>query len=151
VSHPVAKDLTRETPRSPYDELAGLPWLPRMIDKVRAMLAGTLGEYVPFPCPADQRFLTAIGVGAEDLKERIASGADDGAIAEWVTAHTTPGSDERLAEFRRYLTAPSLPERQAALAEMKAKLAAARPELDLSAVDSFIRLICAEEGHASSR
>ena len=32
-----AKDLTKEFPRSPYDELAGFPWLPRLVDKVRVI------------------------------------------------------------------------------------------------------------------
>jgi hypothetical protein len=142
-----AKDLSREYPRSPFESLAGFPWLPRLIDKVRAMAAGTLGEYVPFPCPADQRFMTAVGVTADDLQGRIDSGLDDAAVGDWIAGSLTPGSEARFAEFRRYLTGPSLPERQPALAEMKAKLAAARPDLDLSAVDSFIKLICVEEGH----
>jgi hypothetical protein len=128
--------------------LAGFPWLPRFIDKVRAEQAGTLGEYLPPPCPGDQRFLHAIGVTADALKAQITGGADDAAIGAWVAAQVTPGVDERLAEFRRYLLAPSLPERQAALAETKDKLAAARPDLDLSRADSFIKLICVEEGHA---
>ena len=38
-----AKDLTKEFPRSPLEELDGLPWLPRMVDKVRALQAGTIG------------------------------------------------------------------------------------------------------------
>ena len=39
-------DLTKTHPRSPNDRLLGLPMLPRTIDKARAALDGTLGEYV---------------------------------------------------------------------------------------------------------
>ena len=39
-------DLTCDVPRSPYDKLGGIVFLPRSIDKGRADLAGTLGEYV---------------------------------------------------------------------------------------------------------
>lgn len=144
---PVAKDLRTQTPRSPFDTLNGFPWLPRLIDKVRADLAGTIGEYVPYPCPADQRFLNAVGVTADALKAQIASGADDPAIGAWVVANLAPGTPERLAEFHRYLMAPSLPERQEALAAYKASVAAAHPDLDLSRGDSFIKVICLEEGH----
>ena len=39
-------DLTRDAPRSPYESLGGIVFVPRAIDKGRADLAGTLGEYV---------------------------------------------------------------------------------------------------------
>ena len=71
----VAKDLTREVPRSPYEELDGIPWLARLIDKLRAMLAGTLGEYIPYPCGGDRGFLATVGIEPDALRETIASGA----------------------------------------------------------------------------
>ena len=39
-------DLTRDVPRSPYDSLGGIVFLPRAIDKARADAAGALGEYM---------------------------------------------------------------------------------------------------------
>lgn len=148
MSPTTAKDLTTDSPRSPFDTLHGYKWLPRLIDKVRAMQAGTLGEYVPFPCPADQRFLSAVGIPSEALADQIATGADDAIIGHWVATQATPGSVERLVPFYHYLVSPSLPERLEALNEAKAKLAAARPDLDLTPVTSFVTLICVEEGHA---
>ena len=38
-------DLTKQPPRSPYDELGGYAFLPRAIDKMRALIAGTHGLY----------------------------------------------------------------------------------------------------------
>ena len=38
-------DLSRDVPRSPYEKLGGIVFVPRGIDKGRADLAGTLGEY----------------------------------------------------------------------------------------------------------
>lgn len=49
-----AKDLTKECPRSPYAEMGGFPWLPRLIDKVRAKHAGTIGAYIPYPCGSER-------------------------------------------------------------------------------------------------
>src|ERR1700722_18429694 len=40
-----AKDLTAEAPRGLDAELEGYAWLPRMLDKARATLAGTAGSY----------------------------------------------------------------------------------------------------------
>src|SRR3712207_2669692 len=38
-------DLTQTVPRSPYEVLGGIVFLPRAIDKMRAHLSGTKGEY----------------------------------------------------------------------------------------------------------
>ena len=49
-------DLTQRPPRSPRTRLGGFAILPRMLDKGRAIIAGTNGEY-KYACPLDQRFL----------------------------------------------------------------------------------------------
>jgi len=41
-SHP---DLTKHPPRSPRVQLGGFAHLPRLLDKARAVAAGTNGEY----------------------------------------------------------------------------------------------------------
>lgn len=142
-----AKDLTRDYPRSPADSLAGFPWLARLIDKVRAKHAGTLGEYVPYPCGGDKRFLSTFGLDADALENLIASGATDEQIGAWCLEHARRSPGEAAAEFETLFQAPSAPERQEALAEAKAKLAKDRPDLDLSAADSFFKLIFLEEGY----
>src|SRR5437879_3806180 len=47
-----AKDLTQEPPRSPRERLGGFVIFARTVDKCRADLAGTIGEY-HFDCPLD--------------------------------------------------------------------------------------------------
>lgn len=144
-----AKDLTREFPRGPLEELGGLPWLARLIDKVRALHAGTLGEYAPFPCGGDRRFLATMGLEPEPLSELIKSGASDDQIRAYVEAHATAGWPERLEAYRAYHRTPITDgEYFDYLNKAKAALAAQRPDLDLSKVDNFTRLICAEEGYA---
>jgi len=142
-----AKDLAKEFPRSPLEELDGLPWLPRMIDKVRALQAGTLGEYTPFPCGGDRSFLETAGVDAAALKDVIDGGAGDAEIARWVRAHAADGLDGRLAAYRERLLTPVTGEMREYLDGGIAELQAARPELDTTKVDNFTRLICLEEGH----
>lgn len=41
----VAPNLTTQAPRSPRGRLGGYAVLPRLLDKARADLAGTIGEY----------------------------------------------------------------------------------------------------------
>ena len=47
-----APDLTKRPPRSPRVRLGGLVILPRMLDKGRAAIAGTIGDY-HYDCPLD--------------------------------------------------------------------------------------------------
>lgn len=142
-----AKDLTKEFPRSPFEELAGLPWLARMIDKVRALNAGTIGEYTPFPCGGDQNFLRTIGIEPDAIKDVITSGASDEEIGRWVKEHVRPDLETHLNTYRQSQLAPLDGEMANYLAHSKAELAKARPDLDLSGVKNWAQLICAEEGH----
>ena len=52
----LAKDLTKEFPRSPRETLAGYVLAARCLDKCRAILNNSAGEF-HFNCPLDQRFL----------------------------------------------------------------------------------------------
>lgn len=80
----LAPDLADgDFPRSPREVLAGYVVAARTLDKCRAMLAGTLGEY-HFDCPLDNFFLSFTGISADDFREFVATGADDGAVAEWI-------------------------------------------------------------------
>jgi hypothetical protein len=83
----LAKDLTREYPRSPRETLAGYVIAARMLDKCRAVLAGTNGEY-HFNCPLDRQFLDFTGLNADQFKDFVATGADDAAVADWITKHS---------------------------------------------------------------
>lgn len=83
-----APDLAQRAPRSARARLGGYALLPRMLDKGRAALAGTPGEY-HFNCPLDQRFVNFAGIDVEGLKAELAKGKGDGEILEWITAHST--------------------------------------------------------------
>ncbi len=82
-----APDLTQRAPRSPRVRLGGYVILPRMLDKGRATLVGKNGPY-HYACPLDQHFLKFAGIDPDKLKEQLALGLGDGAILEWITAHS---------------------------------------------------------------
>ena len=149
----MALDLTTSVPRSPFDELDGFPWLPRMNDKARAHFAGTLGEYSPYPCPGDQNFLRHFGIDAAALGEVIKGGADDAAIAAWVQAHAAKADDATKAAFRAKLRGPERnPVLRLALWFFTRKNLAAieknSPHVRRDQIVGFSHMVAAEEGHA---
>jgi Domain of unknown function (DUF5069) len=81
-----AKDLTKEAPRSPRTRLGDYALMARMIDKGRATLNGTVGEY-HYACPLDQMLFTYKGVQADDVKALLASGANDEQVLAWFNEH----------------------------------------------------------------
>ena len=91
MNHPnlklLAPDLTKNYPRSPRETLAGYVIAARMLDKCRAVLAGTAGEY-HFDCPLDNQFLGFAGIKADEFKTLVATGVPDDEIAAWIEQHS---------------------------------------------------------------
>jgi Domain of unknown function (DUF5069) len=81
-----AKDLTKEAPRSPRTRIGDYALMARMIDKGRATLNGTVGEY-HYACPLDQMLFTYKGVQADDVKSLLSSGASDEQVLAWFNEH----------------------------------------------------------------
>ena len=79
-------DLTKRAPRSPHCRLGGYVLLPRVLDKGRATLAGTNGEF-NYDAPMDQHLKEFLGLDFAALKEQLATGKGDGGILEWVNAN----------------------------------------------------------------
>ena len=79
-------DLTKRPPRSPRVRLGGFVILPRMLDKCRAEIAGTAGEYT-YGCSRDKSFLDFVGVDADALKAELAKGLGDGEVLAWIRAN----------------------------------------------------------------
>ena len=81
-----APDLTTRPPRSVRSRLGGYALLPRMLDKGRATIAGTNGEF-HYDCPLDQHVINFLGIDATALREELATGKGDGEILEWINAN----------------------------------------------------------------
>ncbi|MFM2198831.1 MAG: hypothetical protein RLZZ505_2263 [Verrucomicrobiota bacterium] len=81
-----APDLTSEFPRSPRDtSIAGYVIAARCLDKCRAVIAETAGEYHS-GCPLDQVWLDFTGIKYRAFRKFVATGADDQAVSDWVAS-----------------------------------------------------------------
>jgi len=82
----LAPDLTKAFPHSPHAMLAGYILAGRAVDKCRAELAGTLGDY-HYDCPLDNIFLGFAEIKGADLRAFVATGADNAAVGQWIEGH----------------------------------------------------------------
>ena len=96
-------DLTKRPPRSTRVRLGGFVLLPRIIDKGRAVAAGTNGEY-NYGCPLDMEFFEFTSVDPQALKKQIDAGLGDGDLLEWVKKHSgTKRSPHEIYLWSRYM------------------------------------------------
>jgi hypothetical protein len=87
-----APDLTQRPPRSPRVRLGGYVILARILDKGRATLARTPGEY-KFNSATDQHWFRFTGIAAKALQTELAKGKGDGEILAWVQKNTRPSRE----------------------------------------------------------
>lgn len=87
-------DLTKEFPRSPRAELDGIKILPRAIDKARAQIAGTLGDYVYYGCRFNLKLFNTFGVTEDEFLDAVRSAVDDESVQEWVRDFVRPEKDK---------------------------------------------------------
>jgi hypothetical protein len=80
-------DLSIAPPRPPRGELAGVVFLPRSIDKVRATLPG--GKLGPYNIAGfTQMMLDALGISLESFTSCVAKANDDEDVARFIRTNT---------------------------------------------------------------
>lgn len=82
-------DLRKHPPRSPRTRLGGFAHLPRLIDKARAHVAGTNGEY-SYNCGMDQHFWKFTGLKPRDFIKPVRAGKSDSELLAYVLKHMRP-------------------------------------------------------------
>jgi hypothetical protein len=142
----LALDLTRDYPRSPKTLFAGYVIAARVLDKCRATLVGTHGEYV-YNFGIDRVFFEFTGIDSDKFKDYVATGATDDEVAAWIKSKAKPHSPGEIASWnftlkcRRISELP--PDRQAWVQDYL--LANVPPEVQEKVVFNF-DLLDAEEG-----
>ena len=78
-------DLTKQPPRSPYDELGGISFLPRSVDKMRAHIKGTHGAYNAKTGYSTQLF-DLFGVTPDEFEQIVRDNPSDEGVLQALMA-----------------------------------------------------------------
>lgn len=84
----IDRDLTKQAPHSPRERFGGFAIASRTVDKCRASLAGTLGEY-HYDCPLDKVLFSFKGISGEQFKAAVRAAKTDEEIGDWLQANGT--------------------------------------------------------------
>ena len=83
------RDLTKQAPHSPRERLGGFVIACRAVDKCRASLAGTLGEY-QYDCPLDHLLFDFKGVTGAEFTTAVQASTSYEEVGAWLQANGTP-------------------------------------------------------------
>ena len=106
-------DLRTGFPRSMRVKIEGYVHLARMIDKCRAVLAGTEGEYI-YPCAMDDRLMEFAGIRVDRFTATVKANPTDEAVAKWFTQKAMTHPPAELDTWNRMMLSrgPSTPKKQ---------------------------------------
>ncbi|MEI6417253.1 MAG: DUF5069 domain-containing protein [Verrucomicrobiota bacterium] len=94
-------------PRSPYEEIHGLVYFGRMLDKIRLHAAGKLPEVYIANLGHAQKFdgscLRFLGVSYHDLEKVVVAGATDEEAWEWCVKNGKSHTDEEIMIWNHYM------------------------------------------------
>lgn len=123
-------DLRRSFPRSMREKLEGYVHLARMIDKCRAVLAGTEGDYL-YPCPMDVRLLEFAGLTDTQFTGAVRVNPTDEGVAQWFRETATPHPPAELETWNEMMLkrGPSSAEKQAAFDRLRDAIDPARTDV----------------------
>ena len=137
-------------PRSPKEEVNGLCFLARLIDKVRMRNVGQIQDYNYLTAGFDKYLLDKLEIQGENFEKRVLQGGTDEEIANWVQANSKALTDEEKAEWNNMVLTfgPKAEMAQKAFDRNKAALADKRGVSvdDLSHITTWCGLIEHDEG-----
>ena len=90
-------DLRQQFPRSIREMLGGYVHFARMIDKGRAALTNSLGDYI-FPCPLDHRLLDFWGLSSDKFLT-VVEGRSQSGIQEWIMQNTISHTPQEIEDW----------------------------------------------------
>ncbi len=123
-------DLRSSFPRSMRVKMEGYVHLARMIDKCRAVLAKTEGEYI-YPCPMDDRLMEFTGITADQFTAAVKPNPSDEAVAKWFTQTAKAHPSAKLEAWNRMMLnrGPSTPKKQEYFNKLRDAVDSSRTDL----------------------
>jgi hypothetical protein len=103
----LVRDLTKQAPHSPRERIAGFAIASRAVDKCRASLAGTLGEY-HYDCPLDNQLFSFKGITGEQFKAAVQASTTNEEVGVWLLANGTTKTEEEIKAWSDQMEAASL-------------------------------------------
>ena len=140
-------DLEARPPRGPREQMLGLYFLPRTIDKIRAELpGGKIGGYLVAESTMSSYLLHKIGVPLDELRAIVARAANEDEVVAWLRPRIDPAVVEQVnAKLLGSRIDAATPERQE-LIRQRHPVLAERPEI----VNAF-EMLEADDAAVSSR
>src|ERR1700690_1299294 len=111
----IALDLTKRAPHSPRVRLGGFAIASRAVDKCRASVAGTPGEYY-YDCPLDNLLFRFKGISGEQFKTAVQASKNYEDVGAWLQANGTVRTPVEIKIWSDEMEAASLmknPEKRA--------------------------------------
>jgi hypothetical protein len=94
----IVRDLAKQAPHSPRERLAGFVIATRAVDKCRASLAGTSGEY-RYDSPLDNLLFAFKGITGEQFKAAVQAAANYEEVGAWLQSN---GATKTPAEIKAW-------------------------------------------------
>ena len=101
------RDLTKQAPHSPRERIAGFVIASRTVDKCRASVAGTLGEY-HYDCPLDKMLFSFKGITGEQFKTAVQAATEYEQVGVWLQANGTAKTAVEIKTWSDEMEAASL-------------------------------------------
>ena len=95
----LAPNLRTTPPRSPREKLGGFVIAARMLDKARADILGTNGEYNFYPCGLGAYFWKFTGLDAGKFREFVSKGATDEEVDRWLRENATQKDSKAIIKW----------------------------------------------------
>jgi hypothetical protein len=93
-------------PRSPKDQVGGIVYLGRMLDKIRLMAAGELHPelHANLGKGFDERIMTFLGVDYNAICDRTLQGGTDDEVLEWCCQNGKRPNEEQIEIWNAFMT-----------------------------------------------
>jgi hypothetical protein len=111
----IDRDLTKQAPHSPRERIGGFAIASRTVDKCRASLAGTLGEY-HYDCPLDNVLFSFKGINGKEFKAAVRAAKTYEEIGNWLQGNGTKKTPAEIKAWSDRVEAESMmndPEKRA--------------------------------------
>jgi hypothetical protein len=94
----ISLDLSEQAPHSPRERIGGFAIACRAVDKCRASLAGSLGEY-HYDCPLDKELFSFKGITGDQFAAAVREANIYDDVGSWLLVNGTPRTAPEIEDW----------------------------------------------------